>query len=166
MKQRIYRVNVLQQLGWLRHSTLLACGVGMRPDVSAALVMQALNLAVLCILNDNHAVESADRDVVAEPHDGLIENRVLDSDLDCHPKVVVSVADRKPLGISRWVVEVGGYLLMIGTMLRDTFVMSPHVVRQSCADVVRQAPHGRRVIEQMSEAGTEGCPLPFRQSSS
>lgn len=67
LKQRIHRVDVLQQLGWLRHRTLLARGVGMRPDVSAALIVQALDLAVLHILHNHHAIESADRDVVPEP---------------------------------------------------------------------------------------------------
>ncbi|MNT98924.1 hypothetical protein D3C72_2416340 [compost metagenome] len=60
MEQRIHCIDVLQQFGWLCHRALLARCMGMRPDVSAALVVQALNLAVLCIFHDHHAVESPD----------------------------------------------------------------------------------------------------------
>ena len=66
--------------------------------------MQAPDLAVLCFLHDHHTIEPANRNAVAEPHDGSIENRILDSYLDRHPKVVVGITDRKLFIISRWIV--------------------------------------------------------------
>ncbi|OAS26902.1 hypothetical protein DZA28_29480 [Pseudomonas alloputida] len=70
----------------------------------------------------------ADRDAVMEPHHGFIEDRVLDTNFDRDAKIVVSIAHRKPLIISRWVIEADGNLLVVSSMVRNTLIAFAHVV--------------------------------------
>ncbi|PWK39404.1 hypothetical protein C7534_113102 [Pseudomonas sp. OV226] len=109
----------------------------MSTHIPAALVVQTLYFAVLGLLHNHHAIKPADRDTVSKPYYGFIEYCVLDSYFYRDAKIIVGITDRKPLIISRRVIEVGCNSQLVGTMLCNAITMPSHVIRQSGIDVAR-----------------------------